>query len=44
VYILGGITISWASKKGATIFLFSIEEEYMACIQATKEALSLEDS
>jgi hypothetical protein len=44
VYILGGITISWASKKGATIVFSSIEEEYMACIQTTKEALSLEDS
>jgi hypothetical protein len=39
VFILGGTTISWASKKGATIVLSSTEEEYMACIQATKEAL-----
>jgi hypothetical protein len=40
VFILGGTTISWVSKKGATTILSSTEEEYMACIQANRGSLA----
>jgi hypothetical protein len=41
VFFLGEVTISWASKKQATLIHSSIGVEYMACTQATKEALWL---
>ncbi len=37
--MMGGGTISWSSKRQPTIALSTIEAEYMASTQATKEAI-----
>lgn len=39
VFMLGGGAVSWQSKKQPTVALSSVEAEYMAATQATKEAL-----
>ena len=39
VFTLAGGAISWQSKKQPTVALSSVEAEYMASTQATKEAL-----
>jgi hypothetical protein len=39
VFIMGGGTISWSSKLQPTITLSTMEVEYMANTQATKEAI-----
>jgi hypothetical protein len=39
VFMLGGGAVSWQSKKQHTVALSSVEAEYMASTQATKEAL-----
>ncbi len=39
VFMMGGGTISWSSKRQPTIVLSTTEVEYMASMQATKEAI-----
>jgi hypothetical protein len=39
VFMIGGGAISWSSKGQPTIALSTIEAEYMANTQATKEAI-----
>jgi hypothetical protein len=39
VFIMGGGTISWSSKRQPIIALSTMEAEYMASTQATKEAI-----
>lgn len=39
IFILGEGTISWGSKKQTRVALSSIEAEYIALFQATKEAI-----
>jgi hypothetical protein len=39
VFMLGGGAVSWQAKKQTTVALSSVEAEYMAASQATKEAL-----
>jgi len=39
VFMMGGGAISWSSKRQPTIALSTIEAEYMASTQATKEAI-----
>ena len=39
VFILAGGAISWQSKKQKTVALSTVEAEYMATTQATKEAI-----
>jgi hypothetical protein len=39
VFILGGGAVSWQSKKQPTVALSSVEAEYMAATQATREAM-----
>jgi hypothetical protein len=39
VFMLGGGAVSWQAKKQHTVALSSVEAEYMASTQATKEAL-----
>ena len=41
IFYLSGGAISWSSKHQATVALSSTEAEYMALIQATKEAIWL---
>jgi len=39
VFMLGGSVISWQTKKQPTVALSSVEAEYMASTQASKEAI-----
>jgi len=39
VFMFGGGAISWSNKRQRTIALSTIEAEYMANTQATKEAI-----
>ncbi len=39
--MMGGGAISWSSKRQPTIILSTTEVEYMASMQATKEAIAL---
>jgi transposase InsO family protein len=39
VFMLGGGAVSWQSKKQPTVALSSVEAEYMAATQATREAM-----
>jgi hypothetical protein len=39
VFMIGGGAISWSNKRQPTIALSTIEVEYMANTQATKEAI-----
>ncbi|HVX00094.1 MAG TPA: Ty1/Copia family ribonuclease HI, partial [Candidatus Babeliaceae bacterium] len=39
VFMLAGGAISWKTKKQPTVALYSVEAEYMAATQATKEAI-----
>jgi hypothetical protein len=39
VFMIGGGAISWSSKRQPTIALSTMEAEYMANTQATKEAI-----
>ncbi|HVX00074.1 MAG TPA: Ty1/Copia family ribonuclease HI [Candidatus Babeliaceae bacterium] len=39
VFMLAGSAISWKTKKQPTVALSSVEAEYMAATQATKEAI-----
>ena len=39
VFLLNGVTISWASRKQSLVALSSIETEYMGITQAVKEVL-----
>lgn len=39
VFMIGGGAVSWQSKKQPTVALSTVEAEYMASCQATKEAL-----
>jgi hypothetical protein len=41
VFMMGGGAISWSSKRQPTIILSTTEVEYMASMQATKEAIAL---
>ncbi|MGH7239999.1 MAG: Ty1/Copia family ribonuclease HI, partial [Candidatus Saccharimonadales bacterium] len=41
VFMLAGGAISWKTKKQPTVALSSVEAEYMAATQATKEAIWL---
>ena len=41
VYILNGGAVSWQAKKQPTVALSSVEAEYMAATEATKEAIWL---
>jgi transposase InsO family protein len=39
VFMLGGGAVSWQARKQTTVALSSVEAEYMAATQATKEAM-----
>ena len=39
VFLLSGGAVSWQAKKQPTVALSSVEAEYMASTQATKEAI-----
>jgi hypothetical protein len=39
IFIMGGGSISWSNKRQPTIVLSTIEVEYMASTQTTKEAI-----
>jgi len=39
VFMMGGGAISWSSKQQPTIVLSTVEAEYMASTQATKETI-----
>ena len=39
VFMLGGAAVSWQARKQTTVALSSVEAEYMAATQATKEAM-----
>ena len=39
VFILGGGAVSWQARKQTTVALSSVEAEYMAATQSTKEAM-----
>jgi hypothetical protein len=41
VFLRGGVVVSWASKKQATLIFLYIKIEYMASTQANKRALWL---
>jgi hypothetical protein len=41
VFIMSGAAVSWSSKKQSSVALSSTEAEYMACTQASKEAVWL---
>jgi hypothetical protein len=43
VFMIGGGTISWSNKREPIITLSTMEAEYMANTQATKEAIWIQN-